>query len=574
MKSPTSPASGRLGRCLRIVGAALLVVLLPLFLVGSTYAQTAYKVLYGFQNNPDGHRPASGVIQDNGGNFYGTTQAGGSADYGVVFKLTPNADGTWTESILHSFGGEDGSYPGGNLIFDSTGRLYGTTRAGGVFDKGTVDRLVPNVDGSWTESVLYSFTGGVDGGAPYSTLVFDGSGALYGTTPGGGNLSCSFTGSSGGCGVVFKVTPNQDGSWTESVLHAFQGPDGAGGDAGLTFDAAGNLYGTATVGGDPTCGCGVVFVLKPNADGTWSETVIHTFSGPDGAQPTAILILDGAGNLYGSTWYGGKLGCGNTPGCGLVFRLKPNPDGSWTEGILHVFTLTDGAYPNSALVFDEAGNLYGVAAGGGDPTCFYNGCGLVFKLSPNPDGDWGENPLHIFSGGTDGAFPSGSLIFDAAGHLYGTADQAVNLNGCSNNQCGGVFRLARGAADLQLQASASPNPVRSHTSYIYTFNITNNGPDPSEWPRLVAHVPYGAVFSSYAIFSAPGYCVTPAVNTRGEVTCHYRGTQPVGSTWTVTLTVWAWAPSGTVITQTAAAMAATHDPKWSNNAVTINTNVQ
>jgi uncharacterized repeat protein (TIGR03803 family) len=264
-----------------------------------------------FTAGVDGAYPLAGLIFDLAGNLYGTTAGGGDLGChkpygcGVVFKLTPNPDGTWTESVLHSFTGADGWEPDAGLIFDATGNLYSTTYVGGAYGQGVVFKLTPNPDGTWTESVLYSFTGGADGGYPEAGLIFDAAGDLYGTTAFGGSATCP-----GGdeCGVVFKLAPNPDGTWTESVLHSFTGgADGANPFAGLIFDAAGNLYCTTVGGGDSTAcpslgGCGVVFKLSSSSSG-WSETVLHTFIG-FGANPYAPVIFDRAGNLYGTTLLG------------------------------------------------------------------------------------------------------------------------------------------------------------------------------------------------------------------------------------------------------------------------------
>jgi uncharacterized repeat protein (TIGR03803 family) len=218
-----------------------------------------------------------------------------------VFKLAPNPDGTWTESVLYSFtGGADGGSPWAALVFDAAGNLYGTTWVGGADGKGAVFKLTPNPDGTWTESVLYSFTGGADGAYPAAGVIFDAAGNLYGTTGGGG---------ADDNGAVFKLTPDPDGSWTESVLHSFTGgADGGGPVTALIFDAAGNLYGTTAGGGSRLLnicrglGCGVVFELTPTSTG-WSETVLNEFLGK-AADPEAPVIFDPKGNLYGTTWSG------------------------------------------------------------------------------------------------------------------------------------------------------------------------------------------------------------------------------------------------------------------------------
>ena len=265
-------------------------------------------VLHRFTDR-DGRYPSAPLIFDAAGNLYGTTQLGGTGgggERGVVFKLAPNPDGTWTESVLHEFAGfVDGCDPLAGLVFDGAGNLYGTAAGcyGGM--DGVIFKLAPNPDGTWTESVLYSFGGGPDGATPTAGLTFDAAGNLYGTTDQGGAY---------GSGVVFKLAPNPDGTWTEIVLYTFTGgADGANPYAGLIFDAAGNLYGTTSGGG--AAGYGVVFKLRPHLDGTWTERVLHSFIG-FGKYPYAPVIFDPAGNLYGTTTQG-------TNNYGLVFEITP-----------------------------------------------------------------------------------------------------------------------------------------------------------------------------------------------------------------------------------------------------------
>src|SRR5215469_2122652 len=268
-------------------------------------------------------------------------------------------------------GGSDGSGPSSSLIFDNAGNLYGTTQGGGANRNGTVFKLTP----SGTETVLYSFKGGNDGADPFGGVIADKAGNLYGTTySGGGNA---------GCGIVFKLAP--DG--TESVLHVFgSGRDGCNPWAGVVMDAAGNLYGTTVSGGGTGCspyGCGTVFKIA--TDGT--ETVLHAFADvPDGANPYSPLLMDKAGNLYGTTEYGGtNLPAGSV---GTVFKIAP--DG--TESVLHAFDYTDGSYPTAGLIMDKAGNLFGTTAWGSI-------IGAVFKLAP----DGTETVLHTFTDVPDGA---------------------------------------------------------------------------------------------------------------------------------------------------------------------------
>jgi uncharacterized repeat protein (TIGR03803 family) len=406
----------------------LIVLAGALMLPAGAVAASKYKVLYRFKGL-DGVSPTASMVFDAAGNLYGTTGGGGSYDLGTVFKLTPNADGSWTESVLHSFSGSDAYYPVNGVIFDAAENLYGTTLDGGPYNNfgGTVFQLMPNGDGSWTESVLHTFAG-PDGVTPVGNLIFDSAGNLFGTTSAGGL---------DGGGVVFQLTPNGDGSWTESLLHSFctnrdkKCHDGSVPFADLIFDKAGNLYGTTTEMGTRKCiynynGCGTVFELIPQADGSWTENVLHRFTGPDGASPSAGLIFDKAGNLYGTTEGGGNLSdCNNNIGCGVVFKLKPNANGSWTEIVLHKFDNNPAAMPNRAdLIFDEAGNLYGTTTSGGPVAG-----GTVFKLSPQSGGRWAFSVLHVFQG-NPALHPTGGLVLDKAGNLYGTTESCASSSKC------------------------------------------------------------------------------------------------------------------------------------------------
>ena len=233
---------------------------------------------------------------------------------GTVFRLVKSADGSWTETVLHTFTGDKGgSYPSAGVIFDPAGNLYGTAVGGGAYGYGVIFKLTPNQDGSWTEKVIHSFTGGKGGANPYATLIFDTAGNLYGTTVGGGIY---------GYGVVFTLTLNADGKWTENVLHQFTGgKDGANPYAGLVSDKDGNLYGATWAGG--AYGYGTVFKLGLGLDGKWREHVLHAFAGQGARNPYAGVILDGAGNLYGTT-AGGDQNCGNwINDCGAVFEITP-----------------------------------------------------------------------------------------------------------------------------------------------------------------------------------------------------------------------------------------------------------
>ena len=342
------------------------------------------------------------------------------AIFAVTLLVTSTWAATnWNEKVLHNFNnnGTDGHFPSAGLILDAAGNLYGTTYVGGAYGYGMVFELTPAAGGGWTEQVLHSFDyNGTDGGYPYAGLIFDKNGNLYGTTDVGGDLACN---APYGCGTVFQLTPAAGGGWNEKVLYSFEGnPDGADPYAGLIFDAAGNLYGTTSYGGTyRNCryGCGTVFELTPAAGGGWTETVLHSFDGnPDGANPLfGGLIFDAAGNLYGTTYQGG------TYSYGTVFELTPPAGGGWTEKVLYSFNNDgmDGVWPESGPIFDAAGNLYGTTRQGGT----YGG-GTVFELTPTPGGGWTEQVLHYFGNGMDGVIPYAGLIFDAAGNPYGSTE--------------------------------------------------------------------------------------------------------------------------------------------------------
>jgi uncharacterized repeat protein (TIGR03803 family) len=344
---------------------------------------------------------------------------------GTVFELQRGSDGSWKEIVLHSFGGPDGADPSAGLVFDSSGILYGTTAQGGgcvylTNGCGVVFKLKPNLDGTWKESVIYRFRGGsLDGATPLANLIFDGAGNLYSTASYGGP---------GGAGDVFELK-HANGAWTENILYMFtgNGPDGYIPVSGLIFDAAGNLYGTTSQGGNLNCpaiyGCGVAFKLMPQSDGKWTERVLHVFCSAtncsDGRYPESSLIFDESGNLYGTTANVGLQGYG------AVFKLHPNPDGSWKESLPHRFTGADGAYPLAGLVFDASiGAYYGTTFAGGTS----NG-GTLFKLAPGTNTNWQYNVVHFFVGPT-GFMPTAGVILDESGNLYGTASSCGRAAGC------------------------------------------------------------------------------------------------------------------------------------------------
>jgi uncharacterized repeat protein (TIGR03803 family) len=402
-------------RLCRIALTALLFAMAAF--VPATASAENEKVLYSFAAGTDGAFTQAGVIADAHGNFYGTTQEGGSSGCGggcgTVFKLTPNGK----ETVLHVFTmGSDGVYPIPGLVADAAGNLYGTTlNGGGNCQCGTIFKVTPG----GKESLLHVFRRGKDGSFPLAVLIIDAAGNLYGTT-GSGGLDCNGTGL--GCGTVFKITPR--GKTT--VLYRFTGgSDGIYPAAGLLLDQAGNLYGTTANGGSDCDGtgqgCGTVF--KVAADRT--ETVLHTFAGANhGAYPAAGVIMDKAGAFYGTTNNGGMDCDGSGAGCGAVFKLAA--DG--TETVLHIFQGgADGAYPKDTPVMDSAGDLYGTTVEGGGA----NDGGVAFRIKP----DGKETILYSFSGGSDGGGPFAGLIMDASGNLYGT----TFIGGAYGD--GTVFRL-------------------------------------------------------------------------------------------------------------------------------------
>jgi uncharacterized repeat protein (TIGR03803 family) len=409
---------------------AFVAVAILLIGVASHAAETqTITPLHGFNGMPDGAAPASGLTMDAAGNLYGTTQAGGVLGGGMVFKLV-HTGSAWILHPLYSFplaygGGDDGAEPYAGVIIGPDGNLYGTTYAGsGSATYGTVFKLSPPASVckstlcTWTETMLYRFTGASDGGVPSGPVVFDSAGNLYGATYYGG-VTC---GPGYSCGVVFKLT-RSGSSWTESVLHAFSGsPDGAGPGGALVFDHAGNLYGV-TVGGGSMCapdGCGTVFQLTPSGGG-WTENVIHSFDYfDDGAGPQGGVIFDNEGDLFGTTAHGPN------EGIGTVFQLTPS-GGQWNYTLLYSLPFEGGTTgPLGTLAMDAAGNLYSMTFNGGDVygvgPCEY-GCGTVFKLSPSAGG-WAYSLIYEFRGGTDGAGPYDGVILDRNGNLYGTASAA------------------------------------------------------------------------------------------------------------------------------------------------------
>jgi uncharacterized repeat protein (TIGR03803 family) len=399
-----------------------------LMLAVAAWAASQEEVLYTL-TEAEGINPVASLIFDQKGTLYGTAVSGGSNFCGTVFALSPTGNGGWTETTIHAFacGPGDGKSPEAALVFDQAGNLYGTTAYGGSKDCGVAFELTPISGGGWTESVLHEFGGSrkgqTDGCHPYSALVLDTAGNLYGTTnTGGGGItvgSCDH-----GCGTVFKLSAARGGGWIESILHNFRGrnSDGENPFSGLVMDRAGNLYGTAFFGG--TVFGGGIFELTAK-HGSWKERMLYNFQGGhDGANPYASLIFDQTGALYGTTLNGGPANVG------MVFKLTPASGGGWKESILHSFVVggKDGFYPFAGVTLDAAGNICGTTEFGGAGQHGQKGAGTVYKLVSRSRREWKEEVLFNFSSSRMQRNPFGGLVSDARGNLFGAA-QPQGLGG-------------------------------------------------------------------------------------------------------------------------------------------------
>ena len=377
-------------------------LMFSLFTICGTAMAATETVLHSFAGSPtDGYCPTTGLIMDSTGNLYGTTMVGGtdtngicgSQGCGTIFKLDTNN----TLTVLHSFSAATGTSPLGKLIMDSAGNLYGTTFGGGTNNMGTIYKL----DTTGNLTVLHNFVlDGASSRAPAAGLVMDGTGNLYGTTVYGG---------ANDAGTIYKL----DTVGNLTVLHSFTGADGARPSADLLMDSAGNLYGTASSGG--LNNAGTVFKLDTNNN----LTVLYRFgtTSKDGKYPFSKLVMDLAGNLYGTTSEGGS-----SKNAGVIFKL----DTGNHLTVLFSFNVANGANPFAGLLRDSVGNLYGTTNNGGA-----NNMGTVFKLDTRNR----LTVLHNFAGTPDGLGSEGDLIMDSAGILYGTSE-----NGGTNN-FGTIFKI-------------------------------------------------------------------------------------------------------------------------------------
>jgi uncharacterized repeat protein (TIGR03803 family) len=378
----------------------------------------------------------------------------------IILASAPAAAQTYT--VIHTFAAGG---PQAGITVDAGGNLYGTT-LGSLCpsDCGTVFKLEHKSEG-WIFSQLYAFQGGSDSAFPQAEVVIGPDGALYGTTAGGEQGGCEQ-----GCGTVFRLTPpptfcaSVSCPWTKTILHTFtNAPDGNGPVGGtLFFDQQGNLYGTTFYGG--YYGTGAVFKLA-RTNGGWTESIIYSFTGlADGRWPVGGVMIDGAGNLYGTTSAGGDVNLFQLfYGYGVIYKISPNGSG-WSETVLHTFyDEGDGALPEAVVTMDSAGNLLATSAAGGNGSCAYgvfNGCGIVLR---NADVIYG------FTGHSDSypGGPKGPVTLDSAGNIYGTS--------FANGQYGGgvVFKLSAG--QYTYTSLYDFDPSEGYVNPIGKISFDNNG---------------------------------------------------------------------------------------------------
>ena len=429
--------SGTVPRAGIFVLEMALVFALILLLITPGQAQT-YRVIYTFDTGLNAWDAGVGLSIDAAGNLYGTTiRGGGQGDCpapggcGAVFQLIPNGS-DWVETLLHGFNGPydfgrgpgpfgatDGAYPYSRAMVGPDGNVYGTVLEGATSDAGAVYQLTRS-GSSWNRTILHRFTGGADGIHPFGDVAFDATGNLYGTTTIGGAYRW---------GTIFLLAPSASG-WTKTTLYNFRGgSDGAWPYSGVLLDGAGNLYGTTGAGGSDDCdydgpNCGTVYQLSPSGSG-WTEKILYNFhNGNDGNHPSA-LIFDQAGNLYGTI-------CGGSHGGASVFRLSPSGQ-NWNFEVVYTLSATSCAPFLGSLAMDDTGNLYGALVDGGAYSR-----GSIYKLT-RAGSSWWYTDLYDFTGGSDGGEPNGSLVLDSNGNLYGTTQY-----GGVSHYCGGAFHTGCG----------------------------------------------------------------------------------------------------------------------------------
>ena len=517
---------------LRVVfGLILTLAMLSVTAHSQAFATGSESVLFNFNaggTEATGSFPHSTLIRDASGNLYGTTSNGGLNSQGTVFELSPPATtgGAWTETILWNFdnsgGNVDGDDPwtwGSGLVMDSQGNLYGTTQAGGTYSEGIAFELSPPATsgGTWTETILWSFGNPAitDGLQPTSGLTMDVNGNLYGTTLYGQSPSIGFD------GTVYELSPpsGMSGTWTEKVIAQFSEGNGAYVNgfypyAGVIGDGSGNLYGTTSSGGVNGIGInpgGTVFELSPAAGGTWTESVLWNFSASesDASDPMSGLLLDKMGNLYGTSSLGGTTTdyAEENNGLGTVFELSPpgNGGGSWSESILHNFQGgTDGETPESGVIMDPNGNVYGTTWYGG--TYFdepYTG-GIAYKLAA---GTWGETILWQSGNLPDGALPWATLLMDPIGNLYGTTLAGGSYG---NGYNGTVYEIANAPTTISVATSLALGSSPVGDTIVKNLTVRNTG---HTNPLFVS------LSSSDAEFAATGATTCPTTGIAPLTSC-------------------------------------------------------
>jgi uncharacterized repeat protein (TIGR03803 family) len=390
------------------VAASAVICFLSLFST-TVGAESVEHMLYSFS---DCSTPYARVIADGSGNLYGTTYGGGTYGMGCVFKLSRNQDGSWSETNLHSFDWTISNQPMAPVVFDSSGNLYGTATGGGPYGNGVVFELSPSANGEWIQRILHNFGGAGDGSNPLD-LTLDQDGNIFGTTLYGGRENG---------GIVYKLSRDKDGwtetilhSFPGDGMNGCQGWHACNPGGGVVLGPDGTLYGTSFFGG--TQNIGTAYELSPRKNGTYRERVIYSFHETDGAGPDSTPILDSRGNLYGTTISGGNLTCDPPYGCGTVFQLTSTPKSTWSEHVLLALDDNTGNLAWGPVVFDRKGNLYGMA----DSGVVGSGMnGSVFKLTPNSHGSWTLTVLHKFPfySRQDGRSPVGITLL--RGKLLGT----------------------------------------------------------------------------------------------------------------------------------------------------------
>ena len=418
----------------KVLFAAGSVLFLPSLATASTL-----QLLSTFSTQRGGQDAQSDLVAGRNGVLYGTTTAGGTHGSGTAFELVPPsaAHPAWRRFTLFDFDENTVGFgpAGGALLLDKQGNLYGAISLQ-LNGNGQVFKLSRPTAGSpgWTFSTLYSFTGQADGAWPNASLIMDAAGNIYGTAKGGGTRNY---------GLTYELSPPAPGktAWTQTVLYAFNTQfDGWNPLTGVVFDTTGNLVGTTANGGNINAqcssGCGTVFRLipPPPRQYTWTKQTLYQFSGgADGAIPESSVILDRKGVIYGTTTTGGGPGaCPQTSGCGTVFSLAQS-QGSFAETILHAFQApSDGAFPLGHLVLDASGNLLGTTALGGATNQ-----GTIFRLSPGGASS-PETVLYDFANSTV-AQPWSALLPIGAGRYLGTTSNGPAGSKCGG--CGGIFEI-------------------------------------------------------------------------------------------------------------------------------------